>query len=75
MTGWLDSGIFGSEILQINPKTFADSRGIIRGDDLGQVYREPCEVVEVVINHWETTGRPLPERRTRPMVEARASAG
>ncbi len=41
----------------------------IHGDDPVQLYAELCEVVEDVIHHFETMGRPLPISRTRPMQE------
>ena len=40
----------------------------IHGSDPVVVYRELCEVVDDVIDHFESTGRPLPEPRTRPMM-------
>lgn len=41
----------------------------IHGDDPTQVYRELCAVIEEVIEHFESEGRPLPVPRTRPMQE------
>lgn len=41
----------------------------IHGDDPVKVYAELCEVVEEVIRHFENHTRPLPQRRTRPMME------
>ena len=41
----------------------------IHGEDPVQVYRDLCEVIEEVIHYFETTGKPLPESRTRPMME------
>ena len=41
----------------------------IHGDDPQQVYRELCEVVEEVIAHLESEGRPLPPPTVRPMRE------
>ena len=42
----------------------------IHGDDPLQVYEELCEVIEDVIRHFESHGRPLPEPRVKP-VEAK----
>lgn len=41
----------------------------IHGDDPVRVYAELCEVVVEVLQHFESTGKPLPSRRTRPMME------
>ena len=41
----------------------------IHGDDPTKLYAELYEVVEDVINHFETEGRELPPPRTRPMRE------
>ncbi len=41
----------------------------IHGDDPIRLYSELCEVVEEVVNYLETTGRPLPTPKTRPMQE------
>jgi predicted RNase H-like HicB family nuclease len=41
----------------------------IHGDDPIQVYRELGEVVQEVIDHFQTEGKPLPLPRTRPMME------
>ena len=41
----------------------------IHGDDPVRLYAELCEVVEEVIRHLESEGRPLPIPRTRPMQE------
>ncbi len=41
----------------------------IHGDNPLQVYRELCEVIEEVIEHFAKTGRQLPASRTRPMME------
>ena len=41
----------------------------IHGEDPAQVYRELCEVVEEVIEHFEKSGRPLPPPRIKPMME------
>jgi hypothetical protein len=41
----------------------------IHGDDPLQVYRDLCEVVEDVIDHFETENRPLPAPQVRPMRE------
>ncbi len=41
----------------------------IHGDDPVVVYRELCATVEEVLDHLQTAGRPLPEPRTRPMME------
>jgi hypothetical protein len=41
----------------------------IHGNDPVRVYAELCEVVEDVLRHFEDTGKPLPTRRTRPMME------
>lgn len=41
----------------------------IHGDDPVQVYRELCEVVGEVIEHFTQSGRELPASRTRPMME------
>ena len=38
-------------------------------DDLVQVYGDLCEVVEDVIQHFESEGRPLPPPKVRPMQE------
>jgi hypothetical protein len=41
----------------------------IHGDDPRQVYAELCDVVDEVVRHFESTQRPLPARRIRPMQE------
>jgi predicted RNase H-like HicB family nuclease len=41
----------------------------IHGDDPVQLYAELCEVVDEVVNHFESSGRALPMPRTRPMQE------
>jgi hypothetical protein len=41
----------------------------IHGDELIQLYAELCGVVEDVIRHFESEGRPLPTPRIRPMQE------
>jgi hypothetical protein len=41
----------------------------IHGDDPVQLYRDLCQVVEEVIDHFQATGRPLPAARTHPMME------
>ena len=41
----------------------------IHGDHPVTLYRELCETVEEVIQHFEVQGRPLPEPRVRPMQE------
>ena len=41
----------------------------IHGDEPVQLYAELREVVEEVIRHFQTEGRPLPPPRVRPMQE------
>jgi predicted RNase H-like HicB family nuclease len=41
----------------------------IHGDDAVKVYEELGQVVQEVIEHFQQAGRPLPEPRTRPMME------
>jgi predicted RNase H-like HicB family nuclease len=41
----------------------------IHGDDPRQVYSDLCEVVEEVIQHFESDGKPLPEPRVKPMPD------
>ena len=41
----------------------------IHGDDPVEVSKELGEVVQEVIDHFQTTGRKLPAPRTRPMME------
>ena len=41
----------------------------IDGDDPLQVYRELCEVVDEVIDNFESEGRSLPVPRVKPMQE------
>ena len=41
----------------------------IHGADPVQVYAELCEVVDEVLEHFESSGRVLPMPRTRPMQE------
>ncbi|MBF0202764.1 MAG: pilus assembly protein HicB [Desulfamplus sp.] len=41
----------------------------IHGDDPLQVYKDICDVVEEVINHFESEKRPLPNAMVRPMKE------
>jgi len=41
----------------------------IHGDDPRQVYNDLCEVVDEVIQHFESDGKPLPEPRVRPMLD------
>lgn len=41
----------------------------IHGDDPVILYRELCETVDEVIEHFKAEGRPLPEPRVRPMQE------
>ena len=42
----------------------------IHGDDPARLYAELCQVVDDVIKHFESEGRPLPAPRTRPVQEA-----
>lgn len=44
----------------------------IHGDDPVSVFRELNEVVEDVIAHFQSAGRPLPAERVRPMMEVSA---
>ena len=41
----------------------------IHGDDPVRLYAELCAVVEEVLQHFESIAKPLPSRRTRPMME------
>ena len=41
----------------------------IHGDDPLKVFNELCQVVEEVIEHFHSEGRPLPDPRIRPMRE------
>ena len=41
----------------------------IHGDDPKQVYADLCAVVEDVVTHFESEGRPLPRPKVRPMQE------
>ena len=41
----------------------------IHGDDPIRLYSELCQVVDEVVSHFETTSRPLPTAKTRPMQE------
>ncbi len=41
----------------------------IHGDDPCQVYSDLCGVVDEVISHFKSDGKPLPEPRVRPMLE------
>jgi hypothetical protein len=41
----------------------------IHGDDPVRLYAELCEVVDDVVAHFESGGRPLPRPKTRPMQE------
>jgi len=41
----------------------------IHGPDPKKVYADLCEVVEEVIMHLESEGRPLPAPKVRPMQE------
>jgi len=41
----------------------------VHGDDPVRLYGELCEMVEDVVRHFETEGRPLPQPKTRPMQE------
>ena len=41
----------------------------IHGDNPTQLYAELCEVVDDVIRHFESEGRPLPPPHVRPMHE------
>ena len=41
----------------------------IHGDDPVRLYAELCEVVNQVIDHFTSSGRELPEAKTRPMQE------
>jgi len=41
----------------------------IHGDDPQQVYADLCQVVEEVIEHFQTQGRDLPQPAVRPMRE------
>jgi hypothetical protein len=73
------AGIFtssGSEDFFFNQLVHADVAGRcpdlitgIHGNDPIKVYAELCEVVEDVVRHFEQSARPLPKRRTRPMME------
>ena len=41
----------------------------IHGDDPRSVYAELCEVVDDVLTHFHSEGRPLPPPQVRPMCE------
>jgi predicted RNase H-like HicB family nuclease len=41
----------------------------IHGDDPVRLYSELCDVVDEVIQHLVSEGRPLPRPRIRPMQE------
>jgi predicted RNase H-like HicB family nuclease len=41
----------------------------IHGDDPVKVYEELNEVVQEVIDNFKQSNRPLPQPRTRPMME------
>lgn len=41
----------------------------IHGDDPARLYAELCDVVDEVVEHFESEGRNLPLARTRPMQE------
>ena len=41
----------------------------IHGDDPVQLYAELLDVVDEVVQHFESQGRSLPSPRTRPMQE------
>lgn len=41
----------------------------IHGDDPRQLYGELCEVIDEVIEHFESEGRSLPAPRVKPMQE------
>jgi len=41
----------------------------IHGDDPVEVFRDLCQVIEEVIQHFQQQGRELPVPRTRPMQE------
>jgi predicted RNase H-like HicB family nuclease len=41
----------------------------IHGDDPVRLYGELCVVLEEVVAHFESEGRPLPPPRVRPMQE------
>jgi predicted RNase H-like HicB family nuclease len=41
----------------------------IHGDDPLKLYAELCEVVDDVIRHFESEGRPLPQQKVRPMQD------
>jgi hypothetical protein len=41
----------------------------IHGDDPKEVYADLCEVVEEIICHFASEGRPLPLPKVRPMQE------
>jgi hypothetical protein len=41
----------------------------IHGDDPFNLYKDLCDVIEEVIQHFESAKRPLPPVRIRPMKE------
>ncbi len=41
----------------------------IHGDNPRQLYSDLCDVADEVVSHLESTGRPLPPCRIRPMKE------
>lgn len=41
----------------------------IHGNDPTEVYADLCELVEEVIDHFKSEGRPLPSPRVKPMQE------
>lgn len=41
----------------------------MHGDDPVRLYSELCDVVDEVIQHFVSAGRPLPRPRIRPMQE------
>ncbi len=42
----------------------------IHGDDPRRVYAELCDVVDEVVDHFASEGRPLPRPRVKPMQES-----
>lgn len=41
----------------------------IHGNDPKEVYADLCEVIEDIITHFQSEGRPLPSPKVKPMQE------
>ncbi|TNE46931.1 MAG: pilus assembly protein HicB [Deltaproteobacteria bacterium] len=58
-----------NEVEQIYLGKCPDVMTGIHGDDPIQLYAELCDVIEDILQHFVTSGKPLPTPKVRPMQD------